>query len=878
MSAVRFVSNQTFRAGNPLKRPVKGSSWGGAIPKQGPPAPSSQLDRIGYHAQSGLALGLFGLSESSQIAQAHTSRLLSSEQLHLIYQRTPDVRAAIDGIVRRIATQDWAVVPKMEPDDERYEEALAIAEEVENWLKVPNADGETWQEVITASTTDLLKYDAGVIERALGNGGELEELVALRGCDVHPIVDERGRLSHYVQMPWTSMASAPVRTKFAVEQILYLRLFPNTEGPYGIPILESLVHEIIAILRTSEFFAQSIDLNEVPPGVLVLTGIAREAADNFKAEIETKSAQDWKMRFLASYDPGSVDAKWVEFRRAPRELQLSELASEIRRAIWRCFGVTPVEMGDTEDMPRATAQVQLDVSGSHLIVPILELLQAKWNVGILPYLLLPEELELVEFKFLTERDLSEEERLNRSRAINEAVKEGVMSRNEGRRMLQLPPDPDGDVLTVVSGGAVIPLARALEEPPEEPEEGGGGGFPGEEPDEPEEGEEDPDADTDPDAADEDRTTYLREPMPARARALPSPHEKAAARVRASKRPQARARRPLLTPVVRKAQRYKSGQRSITDEAAPSEWTDGHFEDTRTLQLEGLWDEVTGYHRDVLPLWEQARTAVITTLAAEYKEEGFDAEVRARVVSQLMTQLEQLSSSWSAATLPRYRAVAESARKKAGDWTGRTTGAANVRSQADAYQTRAMSYLTAEGGLLSDLRQKALEVLIAVTDVRSGDFYIAPRDQRLTQRGPALAPNASAGVVLATMAQIFDAQRYRIGNWAGKLIELAHEVLAREVEAGASSGQAMGITDANPGSSGSVEWYVEWASVGDGSSCQTCKEMGGKGYLKLADLRVMPGGGTECRANCRCVLVMWTKAEIDGGRAEFLGGGNTGKPL
>ena len=56
--------------------------------------------------------------------------------------------------------------------------------------------------------------------------------------------------------------------------MIYLRLYPNTSGPEGTPLIESLVNEIITMLRQSEHVMLQVDANEIPPGILVLTGIA----------------------------------------------------------------------------------------------------------------------------------------------------------------------------------------------------------------------------------------------------------------------------------------------------------------------------------------------------------------------------------------------------------------------------------------------------------------------------------------------------------------------------------------------------------------------------------------------------------------------------
>jgi hypothetical protein len=816
----------------------------------------SQLARVRDSSSALSTSGAYAVStggDAAQVAANQYYRVLTPEQLHLIYQRVPDVRAAIDQIVRQIATQDYEFVPTIEPDDDAYEELLEICKELMMWMSQPTADQDTWQELATAVVTDLLKYDAGVVERVFSPDGELSELVPLRGADIHPIVDKTGRLSHYVQTPTSVvLASKASGQKYTPEQILYLKLFSNTEGPEGLPLLESLVYEVISILRLSERFSVSVDLNEVPDGILVLTGIAQEAAKRFRAENESNAGQDHKLRTLISEEPGQVDAKWVRFSRDARDLQIAEHTPEIKRTIWRIFGVMPVEMGETDGMPRATAQVQLDVSGSHLILPILELLQAKINVGILPWLLDEAFHGLIKFAFKLEKQLSEDDRLSRSKSLNESVESGVLTRNEARKIgWRLPPIAGGDQPTIGKGaqtrllidviGGVLapedPEAKSVDADYEDPEE---------------EDEEDDDSE----------------------RSQPSGRPSRERRNLRSNRSSAHSCRSHSVGSRSGSSRLRGTrvliQRSLTDGASPSEWDRIAGEDVRTLDLGNLWEEMVGYSLDIEPIWEEVRTEAISALAAVYKPEGFDSADRQRVMAKINDALDKLALDWSVSSQKRYRKVAEAARVKAGEWTGYSADAESVRRDADAYHRTAMTYLTAEGGVISDLCLRLIDTLVRVTDVRDGPIP----DRRVFRAGPVLSPTSTLAVVLTAVASAFDSAKHRIGNWAGKLVELSSDILIRTVDGGSHTGQAMGITNADAGSA-ATEWWCEWAGSSDASSCEVCKEQSSKGWIKLSDLRIRPGGAT-CRANCRCTIVVWTKAEIDGGRATYFGEGNINK--
>lgn len=841
--------------GNDLSRPV-GGTWGvrpAAISLVAEDyAPQDQLGRIAFHSQH--TLGGTVLTNADGTARYSTAnRLLTADQLHLIYQRTPDVRAGFDQIARIVSTWDWQIeVSGIDPDEEGYEEALESAAAIEAFLKAPNANDWTWQEVLVAWVTDLLKFDNGPVELCRGGDGLLEEIVPVRGGDIHEVLDEHGRLLRYKQVPTGSVGDfAGKEVSIDVEDMLLLQLFRSTEGPGGIPLLESLIHEVISVLRGAEYIATNLDLNEIPHGIFVVTGLAQDALNKFKAETEANRNRDWKMRIMASpgMAMGPVDAKWVQFQRAPRENQMAELLMEIRRTIWRVIGVMPVAMGDTESTPRATAEVQLDASHSHLIGPILELLQAKINSRIVP-MLTPEELAgTLEFRFIMERDLTEAERDLRASRLDRLVKAGILSRNEAREELGYDPVANGDLLTVDAGQQSLVVlddigTEAEEEPDlliDNPAE--------EVPDSPGSGEEE--------SGDAEAKAASRRPRRMRnRRRIHKPRREARrARQRKLREIAQRRNRTICTPGLRP---HVRGSENL-----PSEWQPGSkFEGHRALDLPKLGEQIAGYARDVLPLWEQARTAVISSIANHYLQDGFDAERRRQAVQETSDNLSKLMVDWAVATAPRYDAVALLARAATGNWISNPLSVERARELGSGYRDRAIAYLGQQEGPIHTIERRILDLLNQVSDLRSREA----RDNRIHFRGPRLTPSSAPAEVLRAVGEIFDAQRHRIDNWSGRLVELSYQVVNASLAEDVGDRSRGGLVQRGA----ATDWYVEWVSVHDKGTCRTCEREGKEPMRPVSHLSTMPGGATECRARCRCVLVYWTREEVEGGSAVRLG--------
>ena len=168
-----------------------------------------------------------------------------------------------------------------------------------------------------------------------------------------------------------------------------------------------------------------------------------------------------------------------------------------------------------------------------------------------------------------------------------------------------------------------------------------------------------------------------------------------------------------------------------------------------------------------------------------------------------------------------------------------------------YGHRAMQFLVGPGGLLTDLRVRVTATIRSLSSNRSSG-----------KAAKGLGNTVAISVASEAMGHIFESEKFRVANWAGRLVELANEVLARGLLEGATA-----VIDGAPEP---TEWWVEWVSVGDNNMCATCDSEGSIGFRPLSSLSTVPGGSTECRAKCRCVLVLWTKDEVSGGTAFRLG--------
>ena len=368
--------------------------------------------------------------------------------LRQIYKKSSSVRSCVDTISREVSNLKWKIeIKKGFPGNNQ--EHLDIAKD---FFTNPNFDQESFGQILSKFLTDLLVLDAGVLEKVWSIGKKnLLEIVARDGAEFIPMLDPKGYLLGYQQRPEEITRE---RVDFTKEEIMYLSFYPQTNSIFGNPTIDSIVDEVATLLFATQYVATSFTEDEIPPGILNLGVIGEEAYVRFKRSIKEERGRK-KDRFLrVIFGPEKV--QWIELKRPNREMQTAELMTKIERVIYRNFGITPVQMGQTEKVPRASAEVQLEISRSKMVAPLVNLLNFHINQDIIQQ---GFGFNDVEFSLVLE-DVEGEEPKARSAKLY--IDSGIMTRDEARhKYLGMGPLPDdlGSHIYLIQDNQFIPLGK-----------------------------------------------------------------------------------------------------------------------------------------------------------------------------------------------------------------------------------------------------------------------------------------------------------------------------------------------------------------------------------------------------------------------------------
>ncbi len=365
---------------------------------------------------------------------------LSNNLLRHIYEVSSSVRPAVDGISRSVSHLPWSIQHrdmKFHPPGE--------SQEIIDFLEHPNMDGEDLPDILSKFLNDMLVVGKGVIEKVRNPFGRLIELVARDASLFKPIHDPHGTLLGYQEFERNSLK--PLR-QHSKENIIFKYFTPTTYTDGGVPIIETVVNEIALLMLSVKAIGWAFTHDEIPPGVLHLGLIGKEALERAKASFEAArgivGGGSAKIRVIDNVDK----ADWIQFTRPFRENQVAELMPMIERIVARNFGLSPVE-SNLSVAGNRDADVSVRASQSRLIIPLMDAIQ-----NALTHNVVRHQDPNLRLKFTR----APQEKVPEQAQANAILwRSGIITPNEGRFNMGYNPVLGGDTRTVLLGNEVVPF-------------------------------------------------------------------------------------------------------------------------------------------------------------------------------------------------------------------------------------------------------------------------------------------------------------------------------------------------------------------------------------------------------------------------------------
>lgn len=333
--------------------------------------------------------------------------------------QTPYVEMCIKTIIDEIASIEWDIVPCDGMEDQSDD---AEIQQIRNFFLNPNTNKESFEEVfIKMPVRDLLEVNSGILNKVYNMKEELVEVVARDGAtftknpDVHGMYTYRDDIilpnrivddsvgQEYLN-PWTELTATsarersayfqygwiagPIPVPFGKKEIIWIEAMKRTDDHYGYSPVQILSKNLQMLLYMIESDLEYYNDNNVPKGIIGLDDSDADEIEAFKDQwYETQRTKDEFGNWKKIMNKVPITNKTPNFTRiefSASEMQIIEKQRWYTKMVWASFGVTPTELGYTEDNKGSANQiVQSKVFRKKAINPILRNLEAKYNTEIM---------------------------------------------------------------------------------------------------------------------------------------------------------------------------------------------------------------------------------------------------------------------------------------------------------------------------------------------------------------------------------------------------------------------------------------------------------------------------------------------------------------
>lgn len=327
-------------------------------------------------------------------------------------ERSHPIALPMGTIKTQVSTTDWTFRPTVEDPTEEHLEAC---EEEEEFLKGRyNANGEPSDHLFKNWVHDIISIDTGVVEKVPNEDGFLSELYNRDGAVFTKNLDKHGRLPDPIDdedpaywqysfqgsvTPWDpnrslsemaeeyagGMYGSNVRDPigFTREQLVWTETNPAPWRNYGFGKVQQAKRVAEIVLNQDTSNLSYFSKNEVPDGVVNVVEANQDEISEFREYWrEEVKGRDHVLPIVGG---AGSDIDWIPFRPTPDELEFMQSQKWYNQLIWMIFGLNQGEVGDIENINRATMKEQATNIFRTTTKPLLDRLSNDYNRHILPY-------------------------------------------------------------------------------------------------------------------------------------------------------------------------------------------------------------------------------------------------------------------------------------------------------------------------------------------------------------------------------------------------------------------------------------------------------------------------------------------------------------
>lgn len=307
-----------------------------------------------------------------------TRKGVDFKTLRTFADRYDVARACINRRKRQVNRTTWSIVPVDGSKDR--EDFKADIEKIENFFQSPSGRYSRFTDLTSKLVEDLLVIDAGVLWKEKEMGG-LKKLVSVDGATIKLNVMSDGSTPEPPDYAYEQWLQGKKIEGFTTEEMIYMMLNPRSHSPYGLAPLESLILGVDAALKAQIYNINMLEGN-IPEGFYQLPeSYTLKQIKEFQQMFDMLAGRNPAFGNKLKFMPGGKGTGYVSPVK-PEDMRYIEYEKWLLGKTCALFDVMPSDIGFTEDVNRATAQVQQEVGNTAGLLPMLSALKDIFDIVI----------------------------------------------------------------------------------------------------------------------------------------------------------------------------------------------------------------------------------------------------------------------------------------------------------------------------------------------------------------------------------------------------------------------------------------------------------------------------------------------------------------
>lgn len=330
------------------------------------------------------------------------------------------------------STSKWEIKLKKEFANEDQEGLFAgnydeDIKKISAWFYNPNGNEESFNDIIAQWVVDLCEVDAAVGVKVFNKKQEFSQLFArdggtfLKNCNIYGYMGDRAEFvtpldqSLYIEVQPGQPVSQSVLNRYQTEyaagaayfqygwsgvglpvpfgrrEIMYITSNARSDSIYGRSPIEILYDTLLTLIYGQQYNLDFYLNGNTPDGLLHLAGADQEIAEAMQSRMSNKfrmkDGLENERRIGHRYPVyGGPEANFIPFNLSAKDMEIIEQQKWFTKLVWSAFGVTPDEMGFTEDSNKAVSQTQGGVHKRKALKPLLKRIEYVVNSQLMPEL------------------------------------------------------------------------------------------------------------------------------------------------------------------------------------------------------------------------------------------------------------------------------------------------------------------------------------------------------------------------------------------------------------------------------------------------------------------------------------------------------------